>query len=40
MMQKYNPKTLEDGIHDVGGEKIFFIPNPGMGLWAWKERFR
>jgi nickel-dependent lactate racemase len=40
MMQKYNPKTLKMGYNDVGGENIFFIPNPGMGLWAWKERFQ
>ena len=40
MMQKYNPKTLSMGYNDVGGEKIFFIPNPGMGLWSWKERFQ
>lgn len=40
MTEKYNPKTLKMGYNDIGGEKIFFIPNPGMGLWAWKERFR
>lgn len=40
MMQQYNPKTLRMGYNDVGGEKIFFIPNPGMGLWSWKERFQ
>ena len=40
MMQKYNPKTLKMGYNDVGGEKIFFIPNPGLGLWAWREKFK
>ncbi len=39
MMQKYNPKTLKMGYNELGGEKVFFIPNPGMGLWAWKEKF-
>ncbi|HDS83624.1 MAG TPA: DUF2088 domain-containing protein [Phycisphaerales bacterium] len=40
MMQKYNPKTLKAGYNNVHGEKIFFIPNPGIGLWAWKEKFK
>jgi nickel-dependent lactate racemase len=39
MMQQYNPKTLRMGHNDIDGEKIFFIPNPGMGLWAWREKF-
>ena len=40
MMQRYSPKTLKMGYNTVGDEKIFFIPNPGMGLWAWKERIK
>jgi len=39
MMARYNPKTLKDGFNTVGGEDIFYISNPGMGLWAYKERF-
>lgn len=39
MMIRYNPKTLKDGFNTVDGEEIFYISNPGMGLWAWKERF-
>jgi hypothetical protein len=40
MMHKYDPKKLKAGYNDVAGEKIFFVPNPGMGLWAWKEKFK
>jgi nickel-dependent lactate racemase len=39
MMKKYNPKKLKDGFNTVGGEEIFFISNPGLGLWSWKEKF-
>jgi nickel-dependent lactate racemase len=40
MMKKYNPRKLKDGFNVVGGEKIFFISNPGLGLWSWKEKFK
>ncbi len=40
MMTRYNPKTLKDGFNVVDGEEIFYISNPGMGLWSWKERFK
>ena len=39
MITRYNPKKLKDGFNTVGGEDIFYISNPGMGLWAYKERF-
>lgn len=38
MMKKYNPDKLKDGFNEVDGEKIFFISNPALGLWASKER--
>jgi nickel-dependent lactate racemase len=40
MMQGYDPKKLKMGYNRINDENIFFIPNPGMGLWAWKEKFR
>ena len=40
MMQKYNPETLQDGWNTVDGEEIFYVSNPGLGLWAYKERFQ
>jgi nickel-dependent lactate racemase len=39
MMQVYDPRKLKDGYNTVNGEEIFFISNPGMGLWAYKNRF-
>lgn len=39
MTKKYDPKNLKDGFNTIDGEEIFFISNPGMGLWAWRERF-
>jgi nickel-dependent lactate racemase len=37
---KYNPKLLNDGWNTVDGEEIFFISNPGLGLWAYRGRFK
>lgn len=34
----YDPKTLRDGYNMVGAEKIFFISNPGLGLWAHRNK--
>jgi nickel-dependent lactate racemase len=39
MMQLYEPAKLREGWNTVQGEEIFFIGNPGLGLWAAKERF-
>lgn len=36
---KYDPETLKDGWNVVDGEEIFYISNPGLGLWAYKGRF-
>lgn len=38
--QKYNPKTLKDGWNIMDdGEEIFYISNPAIGLWAYRDRF-
>lgn len=40
MIQKYNPEKLKDGYNILpGGEEVFFISNPAIGLWAFKDRF-
>jgi nickel-dependent lactate racemase len=39
MMDRYNPQKLKDGFNTVKGEEIFFISNPGIGLWALRNRF-
>ena len=36
---KYDPAKLVDGWNVVDGEEIFFISNPGLGLWAYEGRF-
>jgi len=38
MMTKYDPAKLRHGYNRVDGEEIFFIANPGLGLWAHKSR--
>jgi nickel-dependent lactate racemase len=40
MLERYNPDKLQQGINRLpDGEEIYFIPNPGMGLWALKKHF-
>lgn len=40
MLKIYNPDKLQNGFNTMpDGEKIFFISNPGLGLWAYKKRF-
>jgi nickel-dependent lactate racemase len=40
MMKKYNPDKLKDGYNTMpDGEEIFYISNPALGLWAFRERF-
>jgi nickel-dependent lactate racemase len=38
MFTRYNPEKLSHGCHRVGGEDIFFIANPGLGLWAYRGK--
>jgi len=39
MLKRYDPGKLSLGVNKVGGEEIFFISNPGLGLWAHRSRF-
>lgn len=40
MLKKYNPDNLTEGFNILpGGEEIFYISNPALGLWAYSERF-
>src|SRR5271170_606804 len=39
MTARYDPMKLSNGYNTVDGEEIFFISNPGLGLWAYKGRF-
>ena len=38
MMAKYDPAKLDHGWNAVDGEDVFFIANPGLGLWAHRSR--
>lgn len=41
MMGRYDPAKLKDGHNTMpDGEEIFYISNPALGLWSWKENFR
>jgi nickel-dependent lactate racemase len=39
MLARYDPAKLPPGQSMVDGEEIFFIANPGLGLWAYRGRF-
>jgi len=37
---KYDPSKLRDGYNTLpDGEEIYYISNPALGLWAFKDRF-
>jgi nickel-dependent lactate racemase len=38
MLNRYDIEKLSHGYNKVGGEEIFFIANPGLGLWAHHSR--
>lgn len=40
MLKRYNPEALAEGYNTMpDGERIFYISNPGLGLWAYRKRF-
>ena len=40
MMERYTPEKLKEGFNTLpDGEEIFYISNPALGLWSWKEKF-
>jgi hypothetical protein len=38
MLERYDLRKLSLGVNQVDGEEIFFISNPGLGLWAHRSR--
>jgi nickel-dependent lactate racemase len=39
-LARYDPRVLKPGPNILpGGERIFFVPNPALGLWAERKRF-
>ena len=40
MLRKYDMEKMVLGWNELpGGERVFFVPNPALGLWTTKERF-
>lgn len=40
MAKKYDPATLKDGWNSLSdGERVFYVSNPALGLWALKSHF-
>ncbi len=41
MSRRYDPLKLKEGYNTMpDGEEIYFISNPALGLWSWKEKFK
>jgi len=38
MSERYNPDKLSHGYNRLDGEELFFVSNPGLGLWAHQSR--
>lgn len=38
MMQRFDPDRLQDGWNEVDGQRIYFVRNPALGLWASRSR--
>lgn len=39
MLDRYPPTKLKDGWNTAGGEEIFYVSNPALGLWGTADRF-
>jgi hypothetical protein len=39
MFSHYDPAKLQHGYNTVDDKKMFFIANPGLGLWVYRGRF-
>jgi nickel-dependent lactate racemase len=40
MSQRYDISQLQDGFNEMpDGERIYYISNPALGLWAYRGRF-
>lgn len=41
MLRRYDPAKLRDGMQMLpGGEEVFYISNPALGLWAHRDRMQ
>lgn len=37
--EKYDFDNLKEGYNTVNGEEIFYVSNPALGLWAFRDKF-
>ncbi|HRN49010.1 MAG TPA: hypothetical protein PKW69_13325, partial [Niabella sp.] len=38
--EKYDPAKMKEGFNQMDdGEEIFYVSNPALGLWAFRDRF-
>jgi len=41
LAKRYDPRILKEGFNTMpDGEQIYYISNPALGLWSWKEKFK
>jgi nickel-dependent lactate racemase len=38
MSARFDPRKLRHGFNRIDGENVFFIANPGLGLWAHRAK--
>lgn len=38
MIRRYQPEGRRTGWHTIDGERVYFISNPALGLWAHRSR--
>jgi len=38
MLMRYPPEKLKHGYNRIDGEEVFFIADPGLGLWAYRGK--
>jgi len=38
IQSRYDPAGLKEGWNDLDGERVYYISNPALGLWAHRDR--
>lgn len=38
--KRYDIQALKEGVNNTGGEEVFFISNPALGLWTVKDKIK
>ena len=40
IVRRYDPQKLHHGYNRIDGEEVFFIANPGLGLWTHRDKLQ